>query len=150
MFLNLTIPRFPNSSFPAFSQYSLSWSDVLITQWVKKKDAGVAPQNYHICTATQNSVLLGQCMPSSETHSFGEPSSSLPVLKARSCYQTSYCGQHRLAFSLRRSVNRKGRGTGSEQVTLYTFCARVVCRKYSCKSLWGMTTERTKSSAHKY
>lgn len=82
-------------------------------------------------------------MPSSETHSFGEPSSSLPVLRAKSGYQTSYCGQPRQAFSLRRSsVNRKGRGTGSERVALYTCCARVVCRKYSCKSLWGMTTEQ--------
>lgn len=83
---------FPNRSFHDFSLYSLSWSDILITQWVKKKDAGVTPQKYHICTATQNSVLLGQFMPGLGPHSPGEPSSSLPVLRARSCYQTSYCG----------------------------------------------------------
>lgn len=27
-------------------------------------------------------------------------------------------------------------------MALYTCCARVVCRKYSCKSLWGMIKEQ--------
>lgn len=146
VFLTLTIP----SVSPAFSWYSLSWNDILITQWVKKKDAGVAPQKYHICTATRNSVLLWQCIPSSETLIWGtfQPCASA---KGTAWLPNILLWQHRQAFSLRRSsVNRKGRGTGSERVALHTCCARVVCRKYSCKSLWGMIKERTKSSVDKY
>lgn len=134
--------------FTDFSLYSLSWSDILITQWVKKKDAGVTPQKYHICTATQNSVLLGQYMPGSGIWGTFQLSAST---KGEVLLPNILLWQHRQSFSLRRSsVNRKGRGTGSERVALYTCCARFVCRKYSCKLLWGMINERTKSSVDKY
>lgn len=106
----LTCPSLTSQTavFTAFSLSSLSWSD--ITQLVEKKDA---PWKYHICTATQNSVLLGQYMPFSETHSFGEPSSSASA-KGKVLLPNILLWQHRRAFSLTSSVNRKGRGRGSE------------------------------------